>query len=547
MEKVDEERVNSTTGEVDHAILRRPRVGQYHRENPLVRDARQDRWWPISLAVGAVALAFYLWLAPAVSGDRDSSEFTLVLALGGIAHPTGYVLYGLLGHAFVVAAHALGATWAFASNAWSALGGAFAMAFLYALGSRLARGGRALPLLPVALLLLNPAWTQVTTLAEVYSWHLAWVLALAACAFAWGAGEGRGSPTAPAVWGLLCGLGLAHHATAVLVVIPMTVALWRARGFSLRELAWFGAALAAVPLASLALLRVHLFHPSPADWPALESSWASAWAHMTGAQYQGAFGRFAPEPMDRALIERCVFPFLFPGLLALAAGWLVTRRSRERTLLAGLLVAAVAQTAFAFGYGVEDPSSYFLPALALGLVGVVPVVAAAAASGRNALAGARAGVVALAIVAVALMPGWLHAARETRDTLVGLDRFVHEQWERIPVERGLVLWARDMYQRLREYQLLDGEKPGLEVWNPWLFTNPAVRRRFAAEHGFDPVGDLSISREDLMAPPGQAPGADGFLVAVIQRINVLTPLPVVLFEPEVPRVTVLGKRETPTR
>ena len=78
-----------------------------------------DRSLPVawSMAVGFVALLVYIWLAPRVPGAGDSSEFMLVLAVDGVAHPPGYPLYTLLGHLFVVTAHALGAGWAFAANA----------------------------------------------------------------------------------------------------------------------------------------------------------------------------------------------------------------------------------------------------------------------------------------------------------------------------------------------------------------------------------------------------------------------------------------------
>ena len=72
--------------------------------------------WP-SLAVAAAALACYLAWCPKVTGDKDSPEFTLVLATLGLSHPTGYPLYTVFGHAFVLAVHATGATWAYAANA----------------------------------------------------------------------------------------------------------------------------------------------------------------------------------------------------------------------------------------------------------------------------------------------------------------------------------------------------------------------------------------------------------------------------------------------
>ena len=44
-------------------------------------------------------------MTPGVCGNKDASEFTLVLATRGVAHPTGYPLYTLLGSLFVHAAH----------------------------------------------------------------------------------------------------------------------------------------------------------------------------------------------------------------------------------------------------------------------------------------------------------------------------------------------------------------------------------------------------------------------------------------------------------
>lgn len=119
----------------------------------------------------------------------------------------------------------------------------------------------------------------------------------------------------------------------------------------------------------------------------------------------------------------------------------------------------------------------------------------------------------------------------------GLDGYLHEQWRAIPVERGLVLWPRDMYVRLHEYQLLRGERPGLEVLNPWLLSDPAVRRRFFARHGFDPLGDVAPDREALLARSGESPAAARYVTRLARRLAALSPEPVLVFEPEVPRIT----------
>ena len=55
-----------------------------------------------SFLVACVVLAVYAWLAPPVAGDKDSSEFILVLARLGTPHPTGYPIYTLLGHLFEI-------------------------------------------------------------------------------------------------------------------------------------------------------------------------------------------------------------------------------------------------------------------------------------------------------------------------------------------------------------------------------------------------------------------------------------------------------------
>uniref|UniRef100_A0A832I566 DUF2723 domain-containing protein n=1 Tax=Eiseniibacteriota bacterium TaxID=2212470 RepID=A0A832I566_UNCEI len=517
---------------------------------------------PVSLAVGLVALAAYLWLAPPVSADRDSSEFALVLALDGIAHPTGYPLYTLFGHRFVAALHAAGVDQAYAANAWSALGGAVTLALLHALAARLlprdaplAPAERAaLPLLPPALLLLNPGWTQVATVAEVHSWHVAWGLGLA-LAFARGL-EGIGTGTPPgarfaAGWGLLCGAGLAHHATALLAIVPLTVALAGAArpspGRAARGLA-LAAACAVPPLASYLLLRWKAAAGAPVQWSAFENTWAGLWAHATGAQYAGVFGRFAPEPLERALIERAVLPFLVPGMVGLAMAAARAPRGPRRVVFAGLLATALAQTAFAMLYGVDDPGAYFLPALAAGLASATPLCAPPAGASPVARAGRRGAASALVVLVLALAPGWTHAALEARRQFIGFDAFLHDLWRRIPVGRGFVLWPHDLSHRLREYQLLRGERPALEIVNPWTFTHPAARRRFAERHGFDPLPAVGLAAEDLRASGPLTPGARRFFEATARRINQRSELPVVVFEPEVSRVRVLPKagRGTPT-
>ena len=182
------ERVAREEGEALHPLEGSglPSAGSRHDAAQEVTSRIEAPVRGASLVTGALSLLAYLTMTPAASGDKDGSEFTLVLATLGAAHPTGYPLYTLAGHAFVRLAHALGASWPFAANAFSALGGAVAIGLLHALSSRLlrstgvsARGAAAVALLPAVAFAMNPVWTLETTLAEVYSWHVAWLMGVA--------------------------------------------------------------------------------------------------------------------------------------------------------------------------------------------------------------------------------------------------------------------------------------------------------------------------------------------------------------------------------
>ena len=503
-----------------------------------------------SAAVGAAALLAYLWLAPAVPGAGDSGEFALVLAMNGVAHPTGYPLYTLFGHLFVGALRALGpgaVGWAVAANAWSAVGGGLAIALMHAFAARwiapaapLSRRARALiALLPVALFALNPAWTSETTVAEVHAWHVAWVMgvALAFVGFArssedggasWAQGLGRA-----AAWGFLCGVGLAHHATAVLVAFPLSLALLAGRARA-RTLAWVQVAVAVaaalVPLSSYALVYLKAFHPSLAVWAHLEPTWPSWLAHVTGAQYGGFLGRFRPSPLQARSLAPYVYPFVFPWLPLLVLVVLRAGAGAERLIGLGLCGAAALQVSFVLGYGVPDPSSYFLPAMAIGLCAMAPLGGGLVLEGARIRRLGRIAGAALALLALALAGPWIEASRFRRAGLTALERRVRQTWESVPFERGVVVWGDDMFHRLHAYQLLGGEKPEVLVVNPVELLGGTARRRFIARLGFDPLEGVAIPARLATRPDPDGPEFQAFMAAVGRRIEAGTGLPAARFD-----------------
>lgn len=499
-----------------------------------------------SYAVGLAALIAYLVLLCPVPADKDSGEFTLVLATFGVAHPTGYPLYTLLGGVFVHALHAFGASWEWAANAFSALGGAVAVGALHALGARLMAprlGGRAaawVAVIPVAAFALNPAWTSETTLAEVNAWQVAWV-AIAAVT-AWAALQGVASDDAAARrrawfgWGVVVGAGLAHHATSVFVAGPLSIALLAAaaRRGAVRDAA---AALAGavIPLAALGYIAWRAFHPAAVQWPELAASWDSVRAHLTGAQYRTFLGRFAPSPGQQKLLASFIYPWFVPAVLV--GAWCALRGDALRRALGA---AVLVQAAYCFVYGVPDPSAYFLAPMALGLVLVVVSLAALDGLervGRVIVIGGFLG------VGVACVEGAM-VAQGRNHSYAQFELLLRSMWDSIPRQPAFLIWDDDMANRLRIYQTLQGEHRELIIVQPLHLTHPVPRQRFTDTCGFDPLSDLG----DLLAHPPTSdadPRARLLGGAIAATINHHSRLPVIEFLPQVPSVRLM-KKQVPT-
>ncbi len=489
-----------------------------------------------SLSLGVLAFACYAALAGRVSADKDSSEFTLVLATLGVSHPTGYPLYTTFGHVFGRTLHAVGVGWPQAAALWSALAGATAVGLVHALAAHLlalrgvpGQSAALVALLPAVAFGANPIWTLEATVAEVGAWHLAWVGLATWSALALAAAEARPTPRQALLAGLLVGTGLAHHLSSLFWSAPLGLLfLTRAAHGERRALLVFAGSVVLVPLAGVGFLAWRAAHPAAVQWPLLVNDAAAIWDHVTGAQYRHYLGRFAPSPSQAHLFGAFVLPSLVPALLALlAAGLRPARSGAAHGLHLALLAGGLLQTAFAFSYGVPDPVSYFLPALAVGLA------AAPAAVLGTWPALARHGVWAAGVAAVAIalvLPGWVGIARERTRAFERFDVLVRSMWERIPDEPGFVLWADDMSHRLREYQLFGGRGRALVVVDPVVLAHPRARERFQRVHGFDPLAGAAL-------PPlerGRASAA--FTDSAALALGRGSPWPVYVFAPDVPSV-----------
>ena len=234
----------------------------------------------IALIIGLAGFAFYAaTAAPSVATLFDDSlEFQVVLPTLGIAHPSGYPLYTLLGKLFTLLIPFRDA--AGRANLLSALCAGAALGVLYLLAQKVA-GNRAAAATATALFALSPAWWSQATIAEVYALHGLLVVLFLYLLLRWeearsqesgvrsqgsgvreSGGSGQSSFQLPASsfaassdrWlaaaALVFGLGMAHHRMiALLLPAALVFIFWTDPGLIRQPRRWVAPLLCAfIPL-----------------------------------------------------------------------------------------------------------------------------------------------------------------------------------------------------------------------------------------------------------------------------------------------------------
>lgn len=286
-----------------------------------------------------------------------------------------------------------------------------------------------------------------------------------------------------------------------------------------------------LPLASYTSLYFKASHPGPAVWPFLEPTWASVFAHVSGAQYRGFLGHYRPIWSERETLAPYVYPFVLPWLPLLALNAARARSAADRLIGWALCGGVILQLLFVFAYGVPDPTSYFVPAMAICLCATAPLGAELSGAGGRVRRLVVAAGSALALTTALMAWPWARVAVLRRTGLEQLEQRLRETWLSIPFERGVLLWGSDMFHRLRIYQILGGEKPDIQVVNPIVFTNDNVRRHFVTRYGFDPLEGVTTSPEFLSNPVPAGPVFERFISEVGRRMQRGTGLPVAIFDP----------------
>ncbi len=178
--------------------------------------------WRWAAVGGTVALVAYaLTLHPGLPGG-DAGELASAACAGGVAHPPGYPLHGLLLR--LMALVPLGSVLS-RFHFLSALCGAATVALVIDVVTRWTKRSAAGVLAGAAWLASPLPWLYATTV-EVFALHTA-LVALVAWALTRDV-EAGGSRRSALLLGLASGLALTHHQTSVFVVVPLlAVRAWR--------------------------------------------------------------------------------------------------------------------------------------------------------------------------------------------------------------------------------------------------------------------------------------------------------------------------------
>jgi hypothetical protein len=186
----------------------------------------------IAALLGGAAFALYaLTLAPTVLAG-DGGEFQFVPYRLGVAHPTGYPLYSLLGWAW---SHLLPVgDVAYRMNLFSAFWAGLAIGILYLTAHILLRQTtpalspaihRLIAALAAITFAVTPTFWSQAIIAEVYSLHVVFVVLLLYLLLAW---SERRESRLLLIAACCFGLSLAHHRTTLLLAPPILAYLWLA-------------------------------------------------------------------------------------------------------------------------------------------------------------------------------------------------------------------------------------------------------------------------------------------------------------------------------
>lgn len=346
----------------NHAIAQPPHLCY---DSLTMKSVRPSLDAGIALGLSLVSFTLYArTVAPSIVALFDDSlEFQVILPTLGIAHPTGYPLYTLLGHLFTRLP--LGEP-AHRANLFSVVTSAMTIGLLYLVARELTERRLAAALATLQFALIPVWWTQATV-AEVYTLHGLLQSLLLWLTLRWVHDRGRLWPI-----GLALGLGLAHH-RMILLLVP-TIALWlvgRQDRLQVSPKSWLTAAGAVMaPLSLYAYLPLRGRTVTSLDGT-YRNDWVGFWAWVTARDYN-VFLTSNPFSLERDIrfylhlareqLGVWMIGLALLGLAALGLGLIGCNRHQARRDGLCLALALAATYSFGLAYRAADVEVFFIPA-----------------------------------------------------------------------------------------------------------------------------------------------------------------------------------------
>ncbi len=452
---------------------------------PVRFELRSRRDAAIAVSLGLVGFLAYLrTLAPSIL-PGDSGEFQFAAPLLGVAHPTGYPLYLLLGRIFIGLVPV--GDPAFRMNLLSALFAATAVSAIYLLARQLTLHRTIAALAALTLAFSRTFWSQAVE-AEVYALNSLFMAATLLLLLRATAQPAQDEAIRPRDGWLLAaascyGLSLTHHRTAILLAPAIVVYLWLERRRLPTISVWRAVGLGALVLLPMALyvyipLRAPAtpyFHQMLAPGTELtvyDGSLAAFLQVFSGRGFQSELG-LADLPARLTLAwSLLVEQFSLPGVVIGVTGMLaLLRRGIARWLLLVLSLGGV--LVFCLAYHIGDVADLFTPvyvvfAILIALGAEAIAVALSRAAGRPHMVAVLAAL-SLLLPAALFIHNLPLVDRSHDDT--------RQQWQAVlnqPIAKGATILTNDRDEMMPLYylQFVEGQLTDLLGLFPLLLPDP---------------------------------------------------------------------------
>ena len=451
-------------------------------------QAQERSWtWLGPLFVLAALLPAYLITMPQTVGSADTFEFQVVIPQLGIAHPTGYPLYLLLGRLFSLIP--LG-TAAWRINLASAVFAILAAMLLYAAARRLLKQPLPALLAAVSLGFTPVVWSQAIV-AEVYALHalfVAAVLWLIVFMLDGSANDGSRSDdllTRPIHMGwqvlvlalaFLIGLGLANHLTTLFLLPPAILAVLLAYGGCLRRQGAEANMLLLLKSVAAFLLPLLLYAYLPIRWSAVNGE-AMGFGRFTqwviGGRFQGALqlSAWLTDMTRYQVVGRLLqsnWGWLNLALIVVGLLYLIKLNWRAALVL---FVAWLGFVFYALNYYVPDLAVFLVPAHIVMAIGWAAGLTAVLAGSEWLLRGARWSPLRASsyvlLLLLLLLPSLLRLSDSWRD-VQGNDNSRLLAWGEgvlaMPLDDGAAILAdSEKIAPLYYLQQAEGVRPDLDI------------------------------------------------------------------------------------